>query len=95
MEAWRALHAGRIVPAELLGEALRSQHGLAGQRPYGLGFWLWAEPGAAYLEGSDAGISFRSRHEPAAGLLYTVLSNTTSGAWPLVRELDALLVQAA
>jgi CubicO group peptidase (beta-lactamase class C family) len=88
---WRALHAGRIVPAELVSEALRPQHGMAGQRPYGLGFWLTSMPRAAYLEGSDAGISFRSRYEPSTGLLYTVLSNTTHGAWPLVRELDVLL----
>lgn len=88
---WSALHAGQIVPQALLGEALRAQHDVAGQRPYGLGFWLDAGPRAAYLEGSDAGISFRSRFQPATGQLYTVLSNTTRGAWPLVRELEALL----
>lgn len=90
---WRALHAEQLVPAALLSEALRSQHGVPGQRPYGLGFWLSPSGGSAYLEGADAGISFRSRCAPATGLLYSVLSNTTRGAWPLVRELDALLAQ--
>lgn len=86
---WSALHAGRIVPPALVSEALRTQHSVPGQRPYGLGFWLTSEPGGAYLEGSDPGISFRSRFEPRRGLSYTVLSNTTRGAWPLVRELEA------
>lgn len=90
---WRALYAGQIVPPALLGEALRVQHGVPGQRSYGLGFWLTPEPPAAYLEGSDPGISFRSRFEPGRGLLYSVLSNTTRGAWPLVRELDACLLE--
>jgi CubicO group peptidase (beta-lactamase class C family) len=88
---WSALHAGRIVPPALVSEALRSQHSVPGQRPYGLGFWLTSAPPGAYLEGSDPGISFRSRFEPGKQLLYSVLSNTTRGAWPLVRELDAML----
>jgi len=41
------------------------------------------------LEGYDAGVSFRTAHDPASGSTYTVISNTTKGAWPLVRLLDA------
>ena len=39
----------------------------------------------------DPGISFRSAFEPRTTLLYTVLSNTTDGAWPVVRELEQSL----
>ena len=41
--------------------------------------------------GLDAGVSFRSLHDPDAQLTYTVLSNTTDGAWPIARHLDELL----
>jgi hypothetical protein len=39
------------------------------------------------LEGSDAGVSFRSVHDPTRGLTHTVISNTTDGAWPIARLL--------
>ena len=35
----------------------------------------------------DAGVSFRSVHDPGSDLTYTVISNTTDGAWPLARLL--------
>jgi hypothetical protein len=43
------------------------------------------------LHGYDAGVSFRSVHDPAEGLTYTVISNTSEGAWPLTEHLDELL----
>ena len=43
------------------------------------------------LEGMDAGVSFHSRHDAARGLSWTVVSNTTDGAWPIVRHLAELL----
>jgi hypothetical protein len=43
------------------------------------------------LEGLDAGVSFRTVHDPAAGLTHTVLSTTSDGAWPVTRHLDKLL----
>ena len=58
---------------------------------YGLGFWLHPTGSAVVLEGSDAGVSFRTVHDPVSRVTYTVLSNTTAGAWPLVRHLDELL----
>jgi hypothetical protein len=43
------------------------------------------------LEGYDAGVSFRSAYDPASELLYTVMSNTTRGAWPVAKLLDGML----
>ena len=43
------------------------------------------------LEGSDAGVSFRSVHDPGRRLTHTVISNTTDGAWPLARLLSKSL----
>ena len=47
---------------------------------YGLGFWRWGD--AVVLEGYDAGASFRSAHLPGRAS-WSVLSNTTEGAWPV------------
>mgnify|MGYP003693713741 CR=1 FL=1 len=52
---------------------------------YGLGFWLHETSDAAMLEGYDAGVSFRSVHDPSRGITRTVISNTSEGAWPIAR----------
>jgi hypothetical protein len=67
----------------------------AGRKRYGLGFWLDASTEAVILEGMDAGVSFRSTHDPRAELTYTVVSNTTDGAWPIARHLAEELEEAS
>jgi CubicO group peptidase (beta-lactamase class C family) len=89
---WAALFAGRIVPADWVARMVRPRSDVPSESMrYGLGFWLHRSRGPVILEGSDAGVSFRSVHDPDAGVTWTVLSNTTSGAWPLVRHLHELL----
>jgi CubicO group peptidase (beta-lactamase class C family) len=89
---WSALFAGRIVPADRLAEMVRPQSGPpTGSMRSGLGFWLHPTGEALIMDGSDAGVSFRSVHDPATGVTRTVLSNTTAGAWPVVRRLAELL----
>jgi hypothetical protein len=44
------------------------------------------------LVGSDAGVSFRTVHDRVGDLTHTVLSNTTTGAWPITQHLDELLM---
>jgi len=83
---WRALFAGDLVPPAIVSELVRP-HSDAGARRYGLGFWLDAATDAVMLEGSDAGVSFRSVHDPSRELAHTVISNTSDGAWPLARLL--------
>jgi hypothetical protein len=58
---------------------------------YVLGFWLHASTDVVLLEGYDAGVSFRTAHDPRSGSTHTVVSNTTDGAWPLCRYLDERL----
>ena len=60
-----------------------AEHGLG----YGLGFWLDASSEVVQFEGMDAGVSFRSTHDPRSDLTRTVISNTTEGAFPVVRFL--------
>lgn len=87
---WRALFAGRIVPQPWVDEMVRPRStSESGRHQYGLGFWLVVEPaGLVEMEGYDAGVSFRSVHDPATGRTRTVVSNWSDGAWPLCKLLD-------
>jgi hypothetical protein len=58
---------------------------------YGLGFWLPAARNTVMLEGYDAGVSFRTEHDPVLGRTHTVISNSSDGAWPITRRLAELL----
>ena len=89
---WEALDAGRIVPKARVAQLLQPRSDVPSlSKRYGLGFWLDATGSAVMLEGMDAGVSFHSRHDAARGLSWTVVSNTTDGAWPIVRHLAELL----
>jgi CubicO group peptidase (beta-lactamase class C family) len=81
---WRAFFGGRIVPADWVTEMVRgrSVDPRTAER-YGLGFWLHESSDVVTLEGCDAGVSFRSVHDPSRCITYTVISNTTDGAWPI------------
>ena len=89
---WAALLAGDIVPGEWVSNMTRprSTDGSTGER-FGLGFRLLPERDVIALEGCDAGVSFRSDHDPRTGTEFVVLSNTATGAWPLVKVLEAAL----
>jgi len=89
---WDALYSGRIVATDTLElmVAPRSDWPQESRR-YGLGFHLHETGGAAWLEGYDAGVSFTSLHEPSQGVTYTVISNWTDGAWPIIKLLNDLL----
>ncbi|MGI9643781.1 MAG: serine hydrolase domain-containing protein [Ilumatobacteraceae bacterium] len=86
---WDALFAGRLVSPPMLERltAPRRDAPAEGLR-YGLGFWIAADRPTVMLEGMDAGVSFRSALDPSSTCGYTVISNTSAGAWPLVKVLD-------
>jgi CubicO group peptidase (beta-lactamase class C family) len=85
---WAAFLGGRIVSSQWVREMTRPRSEAPAQSGrYGLGFWLHASTDTVILEGMDAGVSFRSAHDPRADLTYTVVSNTTDGAWPVARFL--------
>jgi len=85
---WAAWYDDRIVTGALRF-AMTRPHSDPPQHAarYGLGCWLDPTGPAVTLEGCDAGISFRSVHDPTRDLTFTVMSNTTDGAWPLARLL--------
>jgi CubicO group peptidase (beta-lactamase class C family) len=93
---WRALFTGRVLPLEHVEEMVRARSTTASGRRYGLGFWLAPEAdgeGQIMLQGSDAGVSFCTWHHRDDDLTYTVASNTSDGAWPVMRALRQDLVQ--
>ena len=90
---WAAFLGGRIVSSELVAEMVRPRSDVPEvSKRSGLGFWLHASGAAVMLEGMDAGVSFRSVHDPSRSTGHTVISNTTDGAWPLARYLDEVLL---
>jgi CubicO group peptidase (beta-lactamase class C family) len=89
---WRALFAARIVSAASVAMMLRPRSDVpAESRRYGLGFWLHPRTDEVILEGYDAGVSFRTEHDPASARTATVVSNSSDGAWPVARRLRTLL----
>jgi CubicO group peptidase (beta-lactamase class C family) len=88
---WSAFFAGEIVSQGSVAEMVRPRSEASEHWRYGLGFWLRAETETVALEGYDAGVSFRSLHDPRAGVTCTVLSNWTDGAWPVVQQLTERL----
>lgn len=89
---WTAFFEGRIVSPEWAARMVHPHSDVPSEsRRYGLGFWLHeSRDDVVMLEGGDAGVSFRSVHDRRQGLTYTVISNTTRGAWPVARHLDEL-----
>jgi len=89
---WPSLFAGRIVSPRWVAEMVRPRSTETAEPwRYGLGFWLHPSTDTVMLEGYDAGVSFRSVHDPVARLTHTVVSNTSDGAWPITRRLGELL----
>jgi CubicO group peptidase (beta-lactamase class C family) len=83
---WEALFDGRIVSAAWVTEMTRPRSRTDDERRYGLGFWLGAMTDTVMIEGYDAGVSFRSMHDPASDTTCTVIANWSDGAWPVVKH---------
>lgn len=89
---WRALADGRIVSPETLGDVLRPRSVVPQERRrYALGFWLAERRDVVMLEGLDVGVSCRTVLDRETGAAWTVVANTTYGAWPVVRHLTESL----
>jgi CubicO group peptidase (beta-lactamase class C family) len=90
---WRALFSGRIVPLPWVEEMVRPRSDVPEEsRRYGLGFWLHESRDVALLTGYDTGVSFHSGHDRATDVTWTVVSNTTEGAWPVATHLEEVLL---
>lgn len=91
---WAALVGGRVLPPALvhvMATPTSDTAATGGRHRYGLGLWLEAEGDGLGVVGYDAGVSFRSVHRPSSGLTWTVVSNWSDGAWPVVALLEHAL----
>lgn len=93
---WTALFDGRIVSAAAVSAmtTARSHEAGPGSPRYGLGLWVHPSTDIVFLTGADAGVSFRSVHDPVSRTTSTVVSNVTDGAWAMARLLDQLVSKA-
>ncbi|HET9309861.1 MAG TPA: serine hydrolase domain-containing protein [Actinomycetota bacterium] len=91
-EFWNALFAGRIVGPDTVAEMVRPRSDWPEESErYGLGFHLHETSDVVWLEGYDAGVSFRSTYDPLSATTSTVIANWSDGAWPLIELLDERL----
>jgi CubicO group peptidase (beta-lactamase class C family) len=89
---WAGLFGGRIVSREWVDRMIQPRSDAPEESMrYGLGFWLHRSRDVVMLEGCDAGVSFRTVHDPTGRVTHTVLSNTSRGAWPITGRLGELL----
>jgi CubicO group peptidase (beta-lactamase class C family) len=89
---WNALFDGQIVARTWVSEMTRPHSDAPDQSArHGLGFWLAETGPKVMLVGSDPGVSFYSTHDPATGRTWTIISNTTDGAWPIARHVREVL----
>lgn len=89
---WKAFIDGQIVPERWVSEMTRPHSEAPNESArYGLGFWLAETGPRVMLVGGDAGVSFTSTHDPSTGYGWTIISNTTGGAWPMVRHVQGTL----
>jgi CubicO group peptidase (beta-lactamase class C family) len=89
---WKAFFGGRVVSPTSVAEMVRPRSDVPDHtKRYGLGFWLHESTDVVMLEGYDAGVSFRSLHDPGRDLTCTVVSNWTNGAWPLASSIAEAL----
>jgi CubicO group peptidase (beta-lactamase class C family) len=91
---WTALFEGRIVTLDTVRMMTepRSRFDEDGRR-YGLAFWLDTEGPGVMLEGYDAGASARWFHDPTTRVTWTVISNTSEGAWGMVRAIRTVAAE--
>ncbi len=94
---WKAFWGGEVLPQTMVevysGPFVKAE--TEGEHAYhGHGLWLSGPPGReqeVYITGCDAGVSFRSSVNRNDGLQITVISNTTQGAWPVLKDIRAAL----
>ena len=91
---WNAFWGYQILSKEMV-EIFTAPHveatGEGVNKFYGHGIWIRKGAGLdteEYIVGEDAGVSFYSGITRVNNLLVTIISNTDSGAWPILRVTD-------
>lgn len=84
---WRGFFAGDVLSPGLTAQFMeKTPTDPAKPRSfYGRGHWFLDE--VPFIVGADAGVSFLSNAYPE-GTIATVVSNTSGGAWPMIRAIN-------
>jgi CubicO group peptidase (beta-lactamase class C family) len=93
---WTSLLAGRVLSPEMCDRFLSPTVQVKERDEswhYGYGVWLRTdgETWIVSIEGSDPGVAMESQVRLSDGLILTVLSNVSDGAWPVFQMLDETL----
>jgi CubicO group peptidase (beta-lactamase class C family) len=89
---WLALLSGDIVSQASVSLMTTPRHDVPSERKrYGLGVWLHGTGNALIIEGYDAGASFRSTHLVDTATTFSVLGNSSEGAWPVIGAFDDVI----
>jgi CubicO group peptidase (beta-lactamase class C family) len=84
---WTALFEGRIVSPATVQQMVSVVTDRGDQAAYGQGFWMTSDASLVWLEGMDAGVSFETGVHHESQVRYCVMSNTSSGVWPLAKAI--------
>jgi CubicO group peptidase (beta-lactamase class C family) len=89
---WCALLDGRLLSSATVDDAFTARTDDASNgMGSGLGFWLHRDRDAVELHGFDPGVGFVSVIDRRAAWSFTVIVNTSRGAWPMRERLLALV----
>jgi CubicO group peptidase (beta-lactamase class C family) len=94
---WEAFFGDRILSSDLratfTAPCVETGSG-EGRRHCGHGLWILTSPDGRREEsisGCDSGVSFESRVDRRRELEVTVMSNTSGGAWPVIRRVEKIV----
>jgi len=94
---WKAFWANEILPSALV-ETYTTPYVKVetegANTHYGHGLWINEATNGqreVYIIGGDAGVSFKSSVTRTSDRQITVLSNTSNGAWPVLRDIERAL----
>jgi CubicO group peptidase (beta-lactamase class C family) len=94
---WEAFWGYAILPkalVEIYAQPYVKAETKRGHTYYGHGIWMYDHEGRnreEFITGSDAGVSFKSSVNRGSELQITVISNTSGGAWPILRAIDSAI----
>jgi CubicO group peptidase (beta-lactamase class C family) len=94
---WKAFWGYEILPKELVDIYIQpyvKAETEGEHKYYGHGLWIFEDESQnreEYITGCDAGVSFNSSVNRDDDVQVTVVSNTTDGAWPVLRDIDTAL----
>ncbi|MDD3958262.1 MAG: serine hydrolase [Candidatus Izemoplasmatales bacterium] len=95
LKIFEAFYSGKIISPSLK-DAFTKPYACVNRKRgiyYGLGLWLYKKKNTytAYLEGGDAGISFKAVYDENSRFFAYIVSNTTEGVWSIVDPFDEIV----